>query len=78
MAQPVPVVGDGEPAGFLGERFLALQGLELVVLGDLGGDHLEDVVREPAQRDRVVLGGQADQVGLGLRGGARPAARRHP
>ena len=62
MAQPVPVVGDGEPAGFLGEGFLALQGLELVFFGDLGGDHFQDVVREPAERDRVVLGGQADQV----------------
>ena len=67
VAPAVPVVGDGEPARFLGERFLALQGLELVVLGDLGGDHLEDVVREPAQRDRVVFGGQTDQVGFGLR-----------
>ena len=66
MAQPVPVVGDGEPAGFLGEGFLALQGLELVFFGDLGGDHLEDVVREPAERDRVVDGGKADQVRLRL------------
>ena len=66
MAQSVPVVGDGEPAGFLGECFLALQGLELVFFGDLGGDHLEDVVREPAERDRVVLGGAPDQVGFGV------------
>ncbi len=66
VAQPVAVVGDGEPAGLLGERFLALQGLELVFFGDLGGDHFEDPVREPAQRDRVVLPGQADQVGLGV------------
>ena len=66
MAQAVPVVGDGEPAGFLGECFLALQGLELVFFGDLGGDHLQDVVREPAQRDRVVLGCQADQVRFGV------------
>ena len=66
MAQPVPVVGDGEPAGLLGECFLALQGLELVGLGDLGGDHFEDPVREPAQRDRVVLGRAPDQVGLGV------------
>ena len=36
VAQAVPVVGDREPAGFLGECFLALQGLELVFLGDLG------------------------------------------
>ena len=64
MAQAVPVVGDGEPAGFLGECFLALQGFELVFFGDLGGDHFEDVVRDPAQRDRVVLGGKADQVGF--------------
>ena len=66
MAQPVPVVGDREPARFLGERFLALQGLELVVFGDLGGDDFEDVVREPAQCDRVVLGGAPDQVRLGV------------
>ncbi len=66
VAQPVAVVGDGEPAGLLGQRFLALQGLELVVFGDLGGDHFEDPVCEPAQRDRVVLLGQADQVGLGV------------
>ena len=66
MAQAVPVVGDGEPAGFLGEGFLALQGLQLVFFGDLGGDHFEDVVRDPAQRDRVVLGGKADQVVLRL------------
>ncbi len=66
MAQPVAVVGDGEPAGLLGQGFLALQGLELVGFGDLGGDHFEDPVREPAQRDRVVLPGQADQVGLGV------------
>ena len=66
MAQAVPVVGDGEPAGFLGECFLALQGLELVFFGDLGGDDFEDVVRDPAQRDRVVLGGKADQVVLRL------------
>ena len=66
VAQPVPVVGDGEPAGLLGEGLLALQGPELVGFGDLGGDHLEDPVREPAQRDRVVLGRPADQVGLGV------------
>ncbi len=66
MAQAVPVVGDGEPAGLLGECFLALQGLELVFFGDLGGDHLEHPVREPAQRDRVVLGRATDQVGLGV------------
>ena len=66
MAQPVPVVGDGEPAGFLGQGFLALQGLELVGFGDLGGDHRQDMVREPAERDRVVLRSEADQVGLGV------------
>ncbi len=66
MAQPVPVVGDGEPAGFLGEGFLALQGFELVFFGDLGGDDFEDVVCDPAQCDRVVLGGKADQVVLRL------------
>ncbi len=66
MAQPVAVVGDGEPAGLLGERFLALQGLELVGFGDLGGDHFEDPVREPAQRDRVVLGRAPDQVCFGV------------
>ena len=78
VAQPVPVVGDGEPAGLLGEGFLALQGLELVVFGDLGGDHLEDLVREPAQRDRVVLVGAGRSGGPRRRGGARPATRRHP
>ena len=45
---------------------MALQGLELVGLGDLGGDHLEDPVREPAQGDRVMLGRAPDQVGLGV------------
>ena len=78
MAQSVAVLGDGEPAGFLGEGFLALQGLELVFFGDLGGDDFEDVVRDPAQCDRVVLGGKADQVVLRLAGGARPGARRRP
>ena len=66
VAQPVPVVGDREPARLLGQRLLALQGLELVGFGDLGGDHLEHPVREPAKRDRVVLPGQADQMGLGV------------
>ena len=66
VAQPVPVVGDGEPAGFLGECFLALQRLELVGFGDLGGDHLEHPVCEPAQRDRVVLARASDQMGFGL------------
>ena len=66
MAQSVPVVGDGEPAGLLGEGFLPLEGFELVFFGDLGGDDFEDVVREPAQCDRVVLGRQADQVGFGV------------
>ena len=66
VAQPVPVVGDGEPAGLLGQGLLALQGPELVGFGDLGGDHLEDPVREPAQRDRVVLGRAPDQVRLGV------------
>ena len=56
MALAVPVVGDGEPACLLGERFLAFQRLELVLLGDLGGDHLEDMLGDPAQRDRVMLG----------------------
>jgi len=65
VAQPVAVVGDGEPAGLLGEGFLALQGLQLVLLRDLGGDHLEHPVREPAQRDRVVLGRAPDQVRFG-------------
>jgi hypothetical protein len=63
----VSVVGDGEPAGFLGEGFLPLEGLELVGVGDLGGDDFEDVLGEPAQRDRVVGGGASDQVGLGRR-----------
>jgi hypothetical protein len=66
VAQAVPVVGDREPARFLDECFLAFEGHEFVLLGDLGGHHFEDVVGEPAQRDRVVLGGQADQVGFGL------------
>ena len=66
MAPPVPVVGDGEPAGLLGECFLALQRFQLVFFGDLGGDDFEDPVREPAERDRVVLPGEADQVGLGV------------
>ena len=44
-----------------------MQRLELVLLGDLGGDHLEDVVGEPAQRDRVMPGSQTDQMGFGLR-----------
>ncbi len=66
VAQPVPVVGDGEPARFLGECFLPLQGLELVGFGDLGGDHLQDVVGEPAECDRVVDGGAPDQVRLRL------------
>jgi hypothetical protein len=65
VALAVSVVGDGEPAGFLGEGFLPLKGQELVLFGDLGGDHLEDPVRDPAQRDRVVGGGASDQVGLG-------------
>ena len=69
MAQAVAVVGDGEPAGLLGERLLPLQGLELVGFGDLGGDHLEDPVREPAQRDRVVLGRRTRS------GGPRPSRR---
>ena len=64
MAQAVAVVGDGEPAGFLGQCFLALQGLELVCFGDVGGDDFEDPVCEPAQRDRVVLGSAPDQVRL--------------
>ena len=66
MAQPVAVIGDGEPAGLLGEGFLPLQGFELVGFGDLGGDHFEHPVREPAQRDRVVLGRASDQVRLGV------------
>lgn len=47
MALAVPVVGDGEPAGLLGEGFLPLEGLELVGFGDLGGDDFEDVVGDP-------------------------------
>ena len=66
VAQAVAVVGDGEPARLLGEGFLALQRLELVGFGDLGGDDLEDPVREPAERDRVVLARASDQVGLGV------------
>ena len=35
-------------------------------------------MRDPAQRDRVVLGGTGRSGGLRRRGGARPGARRHP
>jgi hypothetical protein len=78
VALAVSVVGDGEPAGFLGECFLAFEGLELVGVGDLGGDDFEDVLGESAQRDRVVGGGASDQVGLGFAAVLDRQRVRHP
>ena len=44
-----------------------LECLALELLGEVGGDHLEDPAAQDPQRLRVVVGGQLDQVRLGGR-----------
>ena len=72
----MPVVGDGEPTGLLGTFLLAFQGALQVLVGQVRGDDLEDVLAEDRQRFGVVLGGEGDEVGLGLVSAGRGGRRR--
>ena len=60
------VVPDGEPGGRGRVAFLAFEEGGFVGVGGLGGDDLEDPAAEDPQRLGVVVGGQAEQLRLGL------------
>ncbi len=67
MRPAVPVVGHGEPGRGPGVALLALQGAPLMLLCDVGRDHVEDASTEHPQGLRVVVARRADQVSTSLR-----------
>ena len=62
----MPVISDREPAVLQGALFLAVESPPLVLLGEVGGDHLQDVLGHEGELMGVVLGGEPDQLGLGF------------
>ena len=62
----MPVVPDGQPGRCRGVALFLLEQHGLVGVGGLGAGDLEDVLAQVLQRFGVVLGGELEQVLLGL------------
>ena len=68
MDLAVAVVVDHQPGGGLGVAFLAFEQLGFVGVGGVGGGDLEDVPAQVLEGFGVVVGGECEQVLLGLDG----------
>ena len=60
----VAAAAEGEAGQAAGAAFLVLEGAAFVVVGDVGGDDLEDLAAQDAQVSRVERGGLLDEVDL--------------
>ena len=62
----MPVVVDGQPGGGGGVAFLAFEQGGFVGVGGVGGDDLQDPAAQVLEGFGVVVGGELEQVLLGL------------